>query len=568
VTGKGEQAQRDEARRGTLGVSWVNVMGSALAVALFQSHGLPWGLWLLLCIVGAACLGVLLVAPRLPRTASLGLLSLQVLVALAAIWHAAEVEAASGQPFLPFNGNKILAFVVAIFCPSVRLGVVLIGLLTAEALVQTAHFAPAVRSLIPQIEPFQTLVIGGGALVFLIAHRRHAAAVTELSRVQAEQRWIERIARLGLVVRNLTQAPLEAVRNGLSTLRRQGDTDEQGARMERAVARLEQLNELLGPLDRIVPAPSEKVSLESVARLKEELEASRAQAPLSTHARAARSLPYREAQEEARRGCLGLGGVVATSAILLLLTTARGFSVPAAILLSSAGTVPLAVAIAFPRLPERAYQALFGMAALLTIFGILWNNDTMARQGLFDAFPGIKLFLFVLALFAASGPLGAVLIGLATIAPVAETYLWWSAEQRSRMPMLEPWPTVLMGLTAFGVLAAQRRHLRLMRELEQARATTAWMSRVARLVVSVRDFSNSPLQTLVFATQSMRHARSEPELDEIDAALRRLRGLNEELASLDAMVEKDASDLSFDALDRIATEVHLLDQEASRSAPR
>src|SRR5437867_1362718 len=111
----------NEARRATLYLSWAGVMACMLASA-GDSSGLMWRPWLALGVFDAACLGLLLMRPNLPRRASLVIFPLEVLIGLAAFWVAAEAQAASGRPFSPFTGYKIVALLVAILPPSMRLG--------------------------------------------------------------------------------------------------------------------------------------------------------------------------------------------------------------------------------------------------------------------------------------------------------------------------------------------------------------------------------------------------------------------------------------------------------------
>ncbi len=534
-------------------------MGSSLGVALFEWTGTPRGMFVLLSVVSAACIGIVLLLPRLPRWASLGLLSFESLVALAVLWLSADTQAASGRPFAPFNGIKILSILIAIFCPSVRLGSLIIGVAVAQAFVQTAHWSAGVRSHLPPVEPWQTFFVAGIAVGLLMARRRHAAIGEELARVQAEQSWLERVARLALFVRDLTQAPLRMVRDRLRVVQeRHSDTAEPTARMERAVTRLEQLNQVLAPLDRIVPIRPGDASLDAIEELRKMLQATRPEASLPAGGKRKRArVPTPEEEEEARRAALYLGAIMTIAGLVAMLVwSSRGYSELPGALGAGMGVAILALALSSRRLPGRVYEALFGLSGVVAILGPLMTTDGMIRRGgAVDACPVLKVAVLFFAFLAPSGRIGAALVGLSILGPIGETYLWWSAEQRSRLPMLEPWQTVFIGLVAIGVLAAQRQHVVLVRKLAKALADRSWLSRVSKLVLSVYDFTNTPLQTLVLGMKMVRRKHADPELDDLEVAMHRLQQLNDALAPLDPMIERQEADLSFNVLERIQAEV-------------
>src|SRR6185369_189904 len=76
---------REEARRAVLYFAWVLVMASFLALALYQWKGLPQQAFVLLGGLSTASIGLVLIVPRLARSASLTLLSVQMLVAQVAL---------------------------------------------------------------------------------------------------------------------------------------------------------------------------------------------------------------------------------------------------------------------------------------------------------------------------------------------------------------------------------------------------------------------------------------------------------------------------------------------------
>jgi hypothetical protein len=267
---------------------------------------------------------------------------------------------------------------------------------------------------------------------------------------------------------------------------------------------------------------------------------------------AAQVEPEPAAALEARRAAIAVASLVSFGSALVVAVAAsrHGFSVAPGMLGFATGATALVVALALPRLRVRTYHLLFALAGLGAITMVLLNNDAMIRRGHIDAFPGIKLAMLACAFLAPSGRLGVLLIGLGTLAPVVETYAWWSPEQRAHMAMLEPWSTVLFGLVSLLLLIAQRRRTALLRTLATARADRDGLTRTARIVLALRDLVNSPLQTLIMSIELAYGRVGSAQLDAIAAAIARLR---EQLQTLPVFELEDA--LVFDAFDDLEREV-------------
>jgi hypothetical protein len=523
-------------------------MGSSVALLLLESMGLPTGLWTVVTAFATLSVGFLYVVRQMPRWASLGVFSLETILPLVGSWMTADTLAALGRPFSPFTSVKIVALVVAILCPSLALGTVLIGVAVALPIAQTLQWTASIRSHLPQLEPIQSVAVALFAVPFLFVRRRHAALGEQVARARAERLWLERLVRLALLVRNLTRLPVETTRNAL-TLMRARNAAPSLDRMESAIARLELLNETIAPLARVMPGELAAAHPDAIPQLQKELMDSRQMEPKETR-------PMRSGEGEARRA-VTLNSALGVSATILLLALYRitGHPTWPTVIMGVPSLVCLSTALALSRRSDRFYQALFAIQAMFSIAFVLVADADLAERGPYDAFIYMKFVLLIVAFLAPSGRLGAALIGVATLAAVVETYLWFSPVQRSRMPLLEPWLTVLIGLTAFGVLAARRQDAATVRELVRASAERAWMSRVARLALSVRDFANTPLQVLWLDLELLRQTHAEPELAEVEASLARLQRLNETLLPLYASIEMSDHIMSFDALENIAAEV-------------
>jgi len=165
--------------------------------------------------------------------------------------------------------------------------------------------------------------------------------------------------------------------------------------------------------------------------------------------------------------------------------------------------------------------------------------------------------------------LGAITVGLLTpeisvgvisIAAYAGAavvqWLTWDPAQRAVLARGEPMPTLIFA--AFGVVLlvfstrryAVERHL-----VEQAEASAA-METLARTLLAVRDFANTPLQTIESAASlvRMRHPEATVELQRIERALDRMRELNGLLSQHESHLRWTKEDESFDAVERLRRE--------------
>lgn len=146
-----------------------------------------------------------------------------------------------------------------------------------------------------------------------------------------------------------------------------------------------------------------------------------------------------------------------------------------------------------------------------------------------------------------------LLVGLAIIAAAAGTALlqWtlFTLPVRSHLAAGEPWTTLVY--CVFGVVLLIQFHRRyvLEREFAHAEANALALERLARTFLVVRDFTNTPLQTILFTAQlvALRHPQVSQELKPIEDAISRLRELNAYLSRHDAAIRWDKAAESIDA---------------------
>ena len=157
-------------------------------------------------------------------------------------------------------------------------------------------------------------------------------------------------------------------------------------------------------------------------------------------------------------------------------------------------------------------------------------------------------------------------VGLASIAgfaatAVAKFYFLDPGIQRG-FPVGEPWFVLVYALFGGVLLVFRLRGLALERDMLRVQAEAASADELARTFLSLRDYANTPIQTIVFTTELLR-ARGhdlDPILDRLDRAVDRLRDLSRSLVRYENARSWRAGEESMDA--------HLPDEHERRSEQR
>jgi hypothetical protein len=195
------------------------------------------------------------------------------------------------------------------------------------------------------------------------------------------------------------------------------------------------------------------------------------------------------------------------------------------------------------------------------ILATLWWSDEGAVRSTtcWTAFDPQKLGALTVALLAPPR-LGVGLVSIAGFAlvPVAE-YLHWTPALRANLAQGGPFATVIYGLFACALFAHQRRHHALQRQLARAGAEAEAMQRFARMVLAVRDLSNTPLQTIQLTVALLR-ARGTFDVRLVD----RLHRASVRLTEIGRVLERHEledeqwrqGDASFDPLHVLAAGSH------------
>jgi hypothetical protein len=141
-------------------------------------------------------------------------------------------------------------------------------------------------------------------------------------------------------------------------------------------------------------------------------------------------------------------------------------------------------------------------------------------------------------------------VGLASIAgfagmAIAKFYVLDPQIQRS-LPVGEPWFVLIFAIFGAVLLVYRLRGLAFERDVLRLQAEAAVTAQVARGFLRLRDYANTPIQTIVFATEVLRRRNPnlEPILVCIDRATARLMELTRALKSYESMNDWSPNDQS------------------------
>lgn len=174
--------------------------------------------------------------------------------------------------WMPFQANKLACVVMALLAPELWAAFVAIALHVASASLVLLTVGPALRETIV-FEPVGTLAFGfvGGGLA--LYRRRRLMLEREVATAHAEALAKERLARTMLALRDLSNTPIQTIELCAEILRLQGSSAEPVivARLQRAVARLHEMSELLRQYHRGMTWLDEDTSINAVEALESSL---------------------------------------------------------------------------------------------------------------------------------------------------------------------------------------------------------------------------------------------------------------------------------------------------------
>lgn len=164
-------------------------------------------------------------------------------------------------------------------------------------------------------------------------------------------------------------------------------------------------------------------------------------------------------------------------------------------------------------------------AAIIAAFWV--TSGYWAMTDPWTPFQANKLGTLAVALLAQELWVGLVAIaGFSGMAIVK--YFVLDPAAQSRFPVGEPWLILFYALFAGVLLAYRLRGMALERETLRLQAESAASEELARTFLRLRDYANTPIQNIVFASQliRLRHPDLKPLLECLDRAVERLTDMS------------------------------------------
>jgi len=150
-------------------------------------------------------------------------------------------------------------------------------------------------------------------------------------------------------------------------------------------------------------------------------------------------------------------------------------------------------------------------------------------------FQAEKLGLVTVAVLAPPDPwAGAISIVIFAGSAFAH-YASFDPVVRARL-LAEPWTTSIYSVFAIFLYAYRLHAVRMARKMAESLSAKRSLEHVSRMLLAVRDFSNTPLQTLYLTTELLKARQGDQAelLDRMDRSLSRLRELNEIMSQYEA----------------------------------
>jgi len=198
---------------------------------------------------------------------------------------------------------------------------------------------------------------------------------------------------------------------------------------------------------------------------------------------------------------------------------------------------------------ERFADVVF-LLDVVAIAGALWlTNPYYAESGRpWVPFQANKLGMVTVALLAPEVWVGLLSIAIYSGASVVQMQLF-SEAALARFAIGEPMASIAIGMFAAVLLVYRLRRLALERELVRARTEEQSMATFAMTMLAIRDLSNTPLQTIAFASAAARieYPEATLALDRIDSALAEIKAIGERLREYEQSITWVSGEESFDA---------------------
>jgi hypothetical protein len=217
---------------------------------------------------------------------------------------------------------------------------------------------------------------------------------------------------------------------------------------------------------------------------------------------------------------------------------------------SATGVVLVAVLVTRRRTPTPALNGAVFLLNTAAILIALWmtSGAYATAAGHWIPFQANKLGTLATAMLAPDLTVGLIAVA-GFVGMVVLRDLTFSAEIVRQFPTGEPWTIFIYGLFGAALLAYRLHGQALERRLLTLRTESAASERLARTFLAVRDFTNTPLQTIELAAEVIRKRDPglAPILDRIDRSVDRLFRLNHTFSAYESHLKWTTDDVSLDA---------------------
>ena len=218
------------------------------------------------------------------------------------------------------------------------------------------------------------------------------------------------------------------------------------------------------------------------------------------------------------------------------------------------GAVLTGILIGRRKLTTVATASLFFAIDVVIVLAVVWVLNPATPGGRsWSLLQADRLAVLGVAMLAPS-----VWVGISSIlgfmAVAGARYLMAAAATRGNFLTGEPGIILLYGVFASALLIHRVRRLAIEREILQVHAEAALAERLAQAFLAVRDFANTPIQTIAISVEVLRARCPElaPTLDRIARSVGRLTELAQLLRAYESHLTWMPGDVSFDPSARIA----------------
>jgi len=262
--------------------------------------------------------------------------------------------------------------------------------------------------------------------------------------------------------------------------------------------------------------------------------------------------PRAQQSQYSWRGALvacGLNAIGLPMDLLLMARHVPGMPAWPSLASGATGAMLAILLLIYRRRPTIRLSMTVFMVNNAVIMVALWitSGAYAAAPGPWIPFQANKIGALAAAVLSPDLISGIVVIG-GFVGMVILRYFTLPLAQQHRLPMGEPWVIFIYAVFAFAMLAYRVHSVALSRRMLRVRTESIATQRLARTFLALRDFTNTPLQTIELAAKIVRKRCPEmtPTLDRIDRSIDRLYRLNHAFSVYESQIEWTDKDVSPD----------------------